>query len=492
MAPDPPHLKASITGNQPQPRQKIYYDVAISYANEDMGIADAVANRLRQDGYRCFYNPNRLHKHLGLNLSDALADIYGNAAIQVVALISSSYLSKKYPMQEFKAATRTGPGRIIPVRIGNARMPSVLDGISYASHDTYGTDAVAIHVSQALADRIGLPEELPIPREPQGFTVENITPLDNPRHPYSLRDVEFFDTGEKHFVDVFSEKYEFADPRHYITRGKSELPPGDPFSNVTHRHIQAAKSATRTHIANRDASGWPVFNGRKFGVARIRRTRQPESEHHRLVVNIYETDYFTSLFAKQLYSQLNPDDQLRMNRNLDLSQYSGLLASFGFDILLFLPHKGTPHVLLTRRSMNVSEAAAFGGMWHVSMNEGLSTSDRYGDEFDSSSTFYRGFDEELNLGQSNIRHAELYEPFLQYANFEIGIAGAAYTSLELEELLRQAELAADRILETDHLSAIPAIAEEISRFMERERLGMTGALAFCLQSVLIRGITARG
>jgi hypothetical protein len=271
-----------------------------------------------------------------------------------------------------------------------------------------------------------------------------------------------------------------------------DLEPGGPFSHVTPGHIHAAKRETRDHIARRDEVGWPVFDGRKFGVARIRRTRSPESEYHRLIVNVYETDYFTSLFAKRLYAQLNPDDQVRIERNQDLSQYSGLLASFGFDILLFFPHEGVPHVLLTRRSMNVSEAAIFGGMWHVSMNEGLSTSDRYASEFDSTSTFYRGFDEELNLRRSNISHAELYEPFLQYANFEIGITGAAYTTLGLEELLQHSELAADIVLETERLTALPATSEQLSRFLQDERRGMTDSLAFCLQSVLIRGVTTHG
>lgn len=470
----------------------MYYDVAISYAHEDIAIADAVSNRLRQDGYRCFYNPNRLHNLLGLELRTALRDIYGNPDTYVIALISPAYLTKTYPMEEFQAATRDGTRRVIPVKIGDARMPPVLGGISYASHTASGTDAVAIHVSQALAARIGRPEDLGVPQDLQGFTVAEIALLDNPRRPYTLQDVEFFDAGESHYVDLYSKERQFDNPAHYVTRGLCDLPPDDPFARVTWKNIEVAKEEARNHIAVRDAAGWPVFNGRKFGVSRIRRSRSPEYEFHRLVVNIYETDYFTSLFAKRLYSQLNPDFKLRIDRNHDLSRYSGLLASFGFDILLFLPHRGIPHLLLAKRSMNVSEASTFGGRWHVSMNEGLSTSDRFGSEFDSSSTFYRGFDEELNLRQSSINRAELFEPFLQYANFEIGITGAAYTPLEMDDLRRHAELAADIVLETDQLSAIPATSEEISRFLRDDRARMTDSLAFALQSVLIRGITVEG
>jgi TIR domain len=485
-------LRSSFTGGlfNPQPKQGLSYDVAISYAHEDIEIADAIANRLRQDGYRCFYNPNRLHKLLGLSISDALLEIYGRADTQVIALISTSYLTKEYPMKEFAAATRSGPERVIPVKIGNAQMPSILDETSYADHSAYGTDTIAIQVSQALTERIGQPEELGIPQEREGFSVDMIAVLDNPRRPYALQDVEFFDTGEKYLVDISSDTYEFDDPRHYINRGLGELRPENAFANVSREDVQAAKNDVRAHIAERDACGWPIFNGKKFGVARIRRTRQSESEYHRLIVNIYETDYLTSLFTKKLYNRLNPQRLVRIDRNQDLSQYSGLLASFGFDILLFLPYERIPHVLITKRSMNVSDAVHSGGLWHVSMNEGLSASDRYATEFDASSTFFRGFDEELNLEQSNIMRAELFEPFLEYYNFEIGIAGAAYTSLNLKHLCRRAELAADIVLETDQLFALPATADEITNFVKQERNDMTDVLAFCLQSVLIRGITA--
>jgi hypothetical protein len=78
-------------------------------------------------------------------------------------------------MEEFRAATRDGPRRVIPVKIADARMPPVLDGISYASHTASGTDAVAIHVSQALAARIGRPEDLGIPQDLQSVLIRGIT-----------------------------------------------------------------------------------------------------------------------------------------------------------------------------------------------------------------------------------------------------------------------------------------------------------------------------
>ena len=371
-------------------------------------------------------------------------------------------------------------------------MPSILYQKSYADHAAHGTETVSIHISQALAARIGQPEELEITQDQESFSVDTIGVLDNPRRPYNLQDVEFFDTGQEYIVDSFSDIYEFDDPRHYINRGRGGLQPENAFINVSRDDVQAAKRDVREHIAKRESYGWPIFNGKMFGVARIRRTRRKETEYHRLIVNIYETDYFTSLFAKKLYSRLSPQRLIRINRNHDLSQYSGLLASFGFDILLFLPHKDIPHLLITKRSMNVSGAADSGGLWHVSVNEGLSASDRYGKEFDASSTFSRGFDEELNLKQSNITSAELFEPFLEYRNFEIGIAGAAYTSIDLEHLRRRAELAADVVLEIDQLFGLPATADEITKFLHQERNNMTDLLAFCLQSILIRGITATG
>jgi len=55
-----------------------------------------------------------------------------------------------------------------------------------------------------------------------------------------------------------------------------------------------------------------------------------------------------------------------------------------------------------------------------------------------------------------------------------------------------AELAADVVLEIDQLFELPANANEIAKFLQQERSNMTDLLAFCLQSILIRGITATG
>ena len=134
------------------------YDVAISYSSEDTELADVIANRLRQDGLRCFYNPNRLHKLLGLDISDSLRKIYSCSQTFVVALVSSAYMRKKYPMEELESALSKGAGNLILVKINGAKLPEHTDGISYSEYILGITDPylIATHISQALSQRTKL------------------------------------------------------------------------------------------------------------------------------------------------------------------------------------------------------------------------------------------------------------------------------------------------------------------------------------------------
>jgi hypothetical protein len=462
------------------------YDVAISYASDDIAIADVIASRLRQDGFRCYYNPNRLHKLLGLEIGPALEAIYGHPDIFVIAIISPISLTKDYPRRELAAAIGKGGDKLIPVRVANATLPDALQTRSYADHDKFGTEAIAIQVSNAVAEKIGRPESVARPR----ITFEpSMRVLDHPPFPYLLENVEFCDTGQEYIVDIHSTGLELPSPLHYVTRTDAEAPAA-PFSTVSARDIAAAKGETCALIERKKASGWPIFNGRKYGVASLQRTRTPEAERHRLIVHVYETDYVTSQFAKRLYRRLKPTDDVALELSHDWSSYSGLLASFGFDILLLAPSAEGPRLLLSRRSGNVANAETSGGRWHVSMNEGVSKSDRYSPDFDASATVYRGFAEELNLHRVDLRRIDLHEPFLELDNFEIGISGVAYTAMDIEEIKPLARQAADSLLETATFHDIEASASAIRAFLAASGGECTNLLRFGLQSLLSHDVAA--
>lgn len=467
------------------------YDVAISYASEDREIADAISTRLQQDGFRCFYNPNRLHKLLGLELGAELRSIYSDPSLHVIALISNSYLSKKYPQIEYAASLRGGRERIIPVRINNAPLPKQLKGVAYASTPRDSAERVAVVISQRIADVRSVERETVRPTQAKSLrNLKNIVPLDNPRRPYQLEDVSFVDLGDKYLVDIWSDVPEFDDPRHFINRGLTSMSSENVFSHITIEDVFEAKRVARELVERKKQTGWNIFNGKKFGISNVMRTRTPEMEHHQLVFTVYETDYFTHLFARKLYTILRARRDVSIDPASSFTEFSGLLTSFGLDILLFVPKDGSPHVVLTKRSNNVANQVG-AGLWHVSMNEGLSLSDRFAASFDANATFYRGFDEELNLSRKSISHAELFEPFIEYNNFELGIAGAAYSTLDFEKVVETAVAAGDYLLENGGLKSIPATIESLERIISDEDFNTTNILDFCLRSARIREIAAR-
>jgi len=459
------------------------YDVAISYASEDTAVADAIAARLRRDGFRCFYNPNRLHKLLGLSLPDSLQHIYGDVGIVVVALVSEAYLNKRWPREEFATALARSPNRMIVVRIGDHDLPEAVADMSHADVGTYGAEGVASQISAALEEQFEIRSSFtPLSRARPKNSVRNIEPLDYPDKPYQLDQVTFVDAEKGNTIDVYSDQFEFDDLDHYVTLGRSDREFG-----VTRSDVLESKAEVRKLIEEKESSGWRVFNGKKFGVASIHRSRTPETEDHLLRVVLYLTDYYSSQFAKRLYRRLRARGLTALDYSQSLTGFSGIMRSFGLDIVLFASQNGVPSLILTRRSSNVANARETAGFWHVSMNEGLSLSDRYNQEFSAAATVYRGFYEELGLGRAELSHVDLYEPFLELRNFEPALIGSAYTTLSVDDVLQRASEASDSMLEHAGLKTIPATVEAVSRFLDSDE-PRTNVLEFYLLSSLHRGL----
>jgi hypothetical protein len=464
------------------------YDVAISYASEDVNIADIIAKRLRRDGFRCFYGPNRLHKLLGLNLSESLSSVYGHPDIVVVALISSAYLEKEWPQKEFGWAMGRAKSRAIAVKIGQIDLPAAVNNTSYVDLNTTDAERASTQISAALEGNFGvtvLDSELENTGDDDiASEVDSIAVFDRPDHPYSLKHISFKDVDDANLIDINSNEMEFENLDHYVTLGNSDL---ELNIGVTEEDILNSKLEVRQLIDRKSRSGWEVFNGKKFGVSRIFRSRTPETEDHLLKFHLYETDYYSSQFAKRLYRRLLSTDRLNPDYSRGMSEYCGLMRSFGFNMLLFAGVNDEPHLVLTKRSPNVANADETEGMWHVSMNEGLSLSDRFDQEFDASTTVIRGFQEELGLSRHHFSHIELFEPFMERRNFEPAIIGAAYTTVSAKRVMYLAKYASDTLLEHADLKTILATKESVLSFLESDQL-RTDTLEFCLRSGLKRGL----
>ena len=466
----------------------IDYQVAISYASEDTVVADSIASRLNQDGYNCFYGPHKLHKIMGLDLPDTLETIYSSPSIVVVVLFSTNYFEKDYPQREYRAALSGGLDRMVPVRIGDVEVPDEFQTKLYVESSR---SHMAIEVSQAVGEKVKnrVTPRPPLQKSYRISSEETVEALDNPAFPYDLQDVDFAIQESPYYVDVYSDSFEFESPAGYLTRLSDNNAVPSEFSHISREMILEAKADVRNLIEERELSGWPVFNGKMFGVGNISRGRSIDNdqtaEKHTIRFSVYKTDYFTGTFGRKLYARLSPDRSIRVDVNSNFEQYSGILASFGVNAMLYGPVNGEPHLLFMKRSTNVANAAVHGGMWHVSMNEGMSLTDGFAGDFDTSETFFRGFKEELNVDKFSIVRTEMYEPFLEYKNFEIGIFGAAYTEIDLRDVVLSMKRAADYRLENSDYLILKADLESIVKLRNTHEKN-TNILNFCLDSIISR------
>jgi hypothetical protein len=111
------------------------YDVALSFAGEDRGYVDQVANLLKQKGISVFYDLFEEENLWGKNLYDYLSDIYQNQAKFTIIFISVDYIRKLWPDHERQSmqarAFKENKEYILPARFDNTDVKGILPTIGY-------------------------------------------------------------------------------------------------------------------------------------------------------------------------------------------------------------------------------------------------------------------------------------------------------------------------------------------------------------------------
>jgi len=96
------------------------FDIALSFAGEDRGYVDQVANLLRDSGVKVFYDLFEEANLWGKNLYDYLSDVYTNKAVYTIMFISKHYADKlwcSYERQSMQArAFQEHQEYILPAR----------------------------------------------------------------------------------------------------------------------------------------------------------------------------------------------------------------------------------------------------------------------------------------------------------------------------------------------------------------------------------------
>lgn len=93
------------------------YDIALSFAGADRGIAEALTRALQEREISCFYDHDEQHRILSRNVEAYLGPIYRSDSRYIVALLSMSYPERVWTKFESDAfRSRFGEDSVIPIR----------------------------------------------------------------------------------------------------------------------------------------------------------------------------------------------------------------------------------------------------------------------------------------------------------------------------------------------------------------------------------------
>jgi hypothetical protein len=136
------------------------YDLAVSFAGEHRDYVERTVRACEQLGLRVFYDRNMNNEWWGRNFVREQRQVYSSQTRYFVPFISTEYLAKPIPMDEFSAAMMTavklGDGYVLPVLIGNVKVPPDLlhAHIHYLRSNDYTPEQLAVQ----LQTRVGQAE----------------------------------------------------------------------------------------------------------------------------------------------------------------------------------------------------------------------------------------------------------------------------------------------------------------------------------------------
>lgn len=112
------------------------YDVAISYASEDIAIPERLATMLQGRGIRVFFAKISEAKLWGKDLYQYFINIFKNSARYCIIFTSQNYANKVWTKHELKAAQaraleESDQEYILPIKLDDTEIPGILSTIHY-------------------------------------------------------------------------------------------------------------------------------------------------------------------------------------------------------------------------------------------------------------------------------------------------------------------------------------------------------------------------
>ncbi|MEJ1437821.1 MAG: TIR domain-containing protein [Candidatus Sedimenticola sp. (ex Thyasira tokunagai)] len=138
------------------------FDVAISFAGEDRGVAEELSFILRKAGMEVFYDNWNQHTLWGKDLYQHLQSVYKEQAKYCVVLASKHYVSKNWPRHELQQAQarafEENREYILPLRIDDTIVPGINHTVGYVDLRQHPIEQVAKLLLSKLGHEIN--EEL--------------------------------------------------------------------------------------------------------------------------------------------------------------------------------------------------------------------------------------------------------------------------------------------------------------------------------------------
>jgi hypothetical protein len=123
------------------------YDVAFSFAGSERQLAQALAQLVKDEGFRVFYDRDEAASLWGKDLFEELDSVYRKDSRYCVMFISKAYAERMWTTHERRAALvrageEKGQDYILPVLVERADIPGMPPTRAYLSLDEYSIEEI--------------------------------------------------------------------------------------------------------------------------------------------------------------------------------------------------------------------------------------------------------------------------------------------------------------------------------------------------------------
>jgi hypothetical protein len=138
------------------------YDLAVSFAGEQRTYVEQVVRACQQRGLRVFYDRDMNNEWWGKSFVREQRKVYSSQTRFFVPFLSTEYLAKSIPVDEFSAAMMTavkqGDSYVLPVLVGDVQVPP--DLLHPHVHYLRASDYTPGQLAEQLAQRVSRAEEV--------------------------------------------------------------------------------------------------------------------------------------------------------------------------------------------------------------------------------------------------------------------------------------------------------------------------------------------